>query len=300
MTREEKRPLVSVLIPVFNGAEFLVETVESIYRSSYRNFEIILVDDGSTDASVALCEKLDKRFKKVRFYAFPKNKGLTRVLNFGISKARGKYVARINQDDLMVKKRLKWQVEFLESNPGHVAVGGYTKWIDKEGKRLDTVKFPLSDEKLREQWMVLSPFADPAVMYRKVAVRKTRGYMQSYWPVDDVQMWYQLGRLGKLANLPKILTLVRWYDGAGSVRFHKLQMKKVWKTHMYARKQVRRPNVMEWGFWLGQLVAGWVLPARVNWYVYRVMRRWQNMEWKPSVSLPRSREVVRPSFVLAE
>ncbi len=286
MKKKNTTPLVSVLIPVFNGAQYLVEAVESVYQSTYTNFEIILVDDGSTDASVALCEKLDKRYSKVRFFGFNKNRGLTRVLNFGISKAKGKYIARINQDDLMVKKRLEWQVEFLENNPDHVAVGGWIRMFSNNKKGFETVRFAQTDEELKKMWLMLSPFSDPTVMYRKDTFLQTKGYSQKFWPGDDVHMWYQLGSLGKLANLPKILTKVRWHNGAGSIKFHKLQMQKTWELHMYARKHIAKPSTFIWIFWIAELLAGYVLPPRINWMVYRIIKRTLALNWSFGVSMP--------------
>lgn len=276
MNKGTKQLLVSVLIPVFNGAKFLERTIESIQKSTYKNFEIILVDDGSTDESRKVCHALEKRFKNVRFYFFKKNKGMTRSLNFGISKAKGKYIARINQDDLMVPLRLTKQVKFLEENPDCVAVGGCIKFFTDKVPSLDIVSFPLTDKEIRKTWFFLSPFSDPTVMYRKSTYLQTKGYSQKMWPADDVHMWYQLGRIGKLANLPTVLTKVRWHEGAGSIRYHKIQMKKTWEIHQWAKKNVGIPNLATQIFWIVQYVAGIVLPAQVNWYVYRLIRKLQS------------------------
>lgn len=275
MNKSTKQSLVSVLIPVFNGAKFLEKTIESIQKSTYKNFEVILIDDGSTDESRKICHALEKRFKNIRFYFFEKNKGMTRSLNFGISKAKGKYIARINQDDLMVPSRLIKQVKFLEENLDCVAVGGYIRFFTDKTPNLDIVRFPLTDGKIRGNWLLLSPFSDPTVMYRKSAYLQTKGYSQKMWPADDVHMWYQLGQIGKLANLPTVLTKVRWHEGAGSIKYHKIQMKKTWKVHQWAKKNVGIPNLATQIFWVVQYAAGIIFPAQVNWYVYRLIRKLQ-------------------------
>lgn len=268
-----KNTLVTVVIPVFNGAQFIEDTIKSIFKSTYKNFEIIMVDDGSSDHSKVVCTKIAKRSKRIRFYSFEHNKGMDRALNLAISKAKGKYIARINQDDLMRSTRLQRQVDFLENNEDHVAVGGYTRLFTKTNKSFDTIKFPLKDQDLKAIWMKLSPFADPAVMYRKSAYLKTKGYSQKMWPVDDVHMWYMLGKIGKLANLPVIVTEVRWHENAGSVKYHKIQMQKLWEVHVWANKNVEKAKLTDWGFWIAQRIAGTLFGPQFNWAVYRIIKK---------------------------
>ena len=273
MTNKQAKPLVSVLIPVYNGIPYLVETVESVFASTRLPVEVILVDDGSTDGSKAKCRKLNTKYFQVTYIDFKQNGGMTRCLNAGIKQAMGKYVARINQDDLMVKGRLEKQVKFLETHPDHVAVGSFIRMFTNDNPDFDVVTFPVTDEELKRVWLTLSPFSDPSVMYRKDAVLKTKGYSQTMWPADDVHMWYQLGSIGKLANIPEFLTKVRWHEGAGSIRSHRLQMQKTWEVHMWAAQNIRKPSVGEYAFWSIQYLAGKALPPQVNWFVYRTLRK---------------------------
>lgn len=276
-------PLVSVLIPVYNGTEFLDQAIESVLNSTYKNTEIILVDDGSTDKSQARCKVYEKKYPHVRFYGFRKNKGMTRCLNFGVKKAHGKYIARLNQDDIMMPNRLAKQVAFLESNPDHVIVGGAIKLFTNDNPHFDKVYFTLTDQEIRDQWLYVSPYSDPTVMYRKDAWSKTDGYSQYFWPADDVHMWYQLGSLGKMANLPTIMTKVRWHEKAGSIAGHRRQMIKTWQVHLWAKEMIRKPTLNEQIFWIGQLVAGFVFPAQFNWWVYRQLRKVQTHKLKFSI-----------------
>lgn len=283
-TKKPYKPKVTVLIPVYNGAPFLEETVKSVFASTKLPIEVILVDDGSTDGSKLKCHALEKRFKHLHFYDFANNRGMTRCLNFGIAKARGEYIARINQDDLMVKGRLEKQVAFLEAHPEHVAVGSFVELFTQDKPHYDSIAFPTTDEELKRVWMTLSPFADPSVMYRRATVAKTKGYNQSMWPADDVHMWYQLGMLGKLANIPEYLTRVRWHQGAGSIKSHRLQMEKTWEVHMWAAEHIRKPSLGEYVFWVGEHVAGRLFPPQLNWYVYRLLRKlWKKRKLSPKL-----------------
>jgi len=280
----KKQPLVSIIIPVYNGSPFLEETVSSIQKSKYRNFEVILVDDGSTDESKKLCRKLEKRYRNVRFFGFNKNQGMTRVLNYGIKKAVGEFIARINQDDLLLPNRLGLQLKFLKDNPDHVAVGGAISLFSRQNDEIDTIFFPLTDEAIRKQWLSLSPFSDPTVMYRKSAFLQTNGYSQDFWPADDVHMWYQLGKIGKLANLPKVVTRVRWHKGAGSIKGHRLQIKKTWVVHKWAKEFVEKPDLKTRLFWVMEYLAGSIFPPQFNWAVYRLIRDFQFRFSSPKTS----------------
>lgn len=270
-------PLVSVLIPVYNGTEFLDEAIQSVLKSTYKNLEIILVDDGSSDQSREKCQIYATKYPHVSFYGFKKNRGMTRCLNFGVRKAKGKYIARINQDDIMMPRRLAQQVRFLETHPNHVVVGGAIQLFTATESEFDVLQFPLSDEAIRQQWMTLSPYSDPTVMYRKNVWLKTEGYSQFFWPADDVHMWYQLGSLGKMANLPQVLTKVRWHEDCGSLKSHRRQMIKTYEVHRWASEFIAKPTATTRLFWLSQLLAGLLFPPTFNWGVYRLIRKSQRL-----------------------
>ncbi|OGK39136.1 hypothetical protein A3F34_00580 [Candidatus Roizmanbacteria bacterium RIFCSPHIGHO2_12_FULL_44_10] len=264
--------MVSVIIPVFNGAEYLKETVVSALNSAYPRFEILLIDDGSKDTSKIICKQLAKQYGKVRYYSFARNKGLGRVLNFAIKKARGEYICRINQDDRMYRFRLKTQVDFLKENRDVVAVGSYVKQFTPEGKTR-IITYLEKDEDIKKLWHIVSPFADPSVMYKKSAVLKAGLYDQSFWPADDTQLWYRMGMVGKLANIPKPLVEVRWHDNAASVKYFKKLALSTLKMHLWADENIEKVSLTIKAYWLIQFVAGMLLSPQMNWYVYRILKR---------------------------
>lgn len=266
-------PLVSVIVPVYNGAKYLKETLDSILKNDYPRYEILLVDDGSTDASPDICREYARLHPCIRSYIFHENKGLTAALNHAVHEAQGEYIARINQDDLMQATRLTKQVSFLESHPDHSTVGSAIRLFDNGNNTVDTVSFPLDDAEIKKNWLVFSPFADPAVMYRKTAFLRTEGYQRQFWPVDDVHMWYQLGLQGKLANLPDVLTDVRWHNEAGSIKSHRTQVQKLYRLHLWANQHIRKGNAFEWLFWISQYAAGVLFHPRFNWFVFRLLRK---------------------------
>lgn len=266
-------PLVSIVIPVHNGGQFLKATLQSILKTTYPTYEVILVDDGSTDGSKNICDDFSIQYDHVHSFSWRGNKGLADTLNFAIQKAKGTYIARVNQDDLIAPDRLTLQVSFLDSHSEYSTVGSAIRLFDNKNQTIDTVSFPKTDEEIKKNWLMFSPFADPAVMYRKSSFLKTNAYQKRFWPVDDVHMWYELGKQGKLANLPQVLTQVRWHNEAGSIKNHRIQVQNLFHLHLWANRHIRRANIVEWIFWISQWFAGYLFPPQLNWYVFRLLRK---------------------------
>jgi glycosyltransferase involved in cell wall biosynthesis len=266
------KPLVTVVIPVFNGASYLKEAVSSVAKSTFKSFEIILIDDGSKDASKTLCRHLSKKYKNIRFYSLKKNRGLGRVLNFAIKKAKGKYICRLNQDDIMLPNRIKTQVNFLEKNPDVVAVGSWIKLFEENGKT-QIVKFLETDEQIKKIWLIVSPFADPSVMYRKEIALKVGGYKQEFWPGDDTHLWYRMGKIGKLANIQKPLVKVRYHKGAASIKYFRKLTESTYRMHRWANQYIQPAPIYIQAFWILQFICGMTLPADWNWKIYRIIKK---------------------------
>lgn len=265
-------PTVTVIIPIFNGASFLLDAVRSVQKSTYRKFEMLLINDGSTDQSKFVCKELSGKYPNVRFYDFHTNKGLGRVLNFALKKARGKYICRLNQDDLMLPHRLKTQIEYLDSHPAVVAVGSSIRLFD-ENNQWQTIQFLPTDKQIKEVWHIISPFSDPSVMYRKETALNVGGYDQSFWPADDTQLWYKMGMHGKLANLQKPVVNVRWHKNAGSVKFFRKLADSTYRMHNWADTHIEKAPWYVHVFWIAQYICGMLLPTQFNWDVYRILKR---------------------------
>lgn len=270
--RNNHKPLVSVVIPVFNGARYIEETVESVQKSSYKKFEILLIDDGSNDHSKHVCEALDNKYRNVRFFTFRKNRGLGRVLNFALRTAHGKYICRINQDDRMLPHRIKTQVRYLESNPDVAALGSSIKLFDNNGGH-QLVKFLERDDEIKSMWYIVSPFSDPSVMYRRDVALEAGGYDQNFWPADDTHLWYRMGMLGKLANLPEPVVEVRWHNEAASVMFFRKLALATYRMHRWTHENIAPASWYIRLYWIIQLIAGLTLTPQLNWGVYRVMKK---------------------------
>lgn len=125
-------PLVSVIMPAYNGEKYIGDAIESVLNQSYDNFELIIVEDKSTDNTLEVIQKyIDSR---LFLYLNSQNRGIAYSTNLGIAKSKGKYIALLDDDDIALKRRLEWQVNFLEEHKDIDIVGGRSALIDSEGK----------------------------------------------------------------------------------------------------------------------------------------------------------------------
>lgn len=206
------KPLVSVVMSVYNTKpSYLEEAVKSILDQSYSNFEFILIDDASKENIHALVKEIND--PRIRYFRNSENKGLTVSLNRGIGYASGKYIARMDSDDLSLRDRFQKQVDYLEKNPSVSVLGtrsvtfGYKKRIDQ---------LPLEHEKIKAALLLNSPLIHPTVMMRSSLVKKYL-YNEQFRTAQDYELWSRLIWKTKFANLPQILLKRRLHKNQISV-----------------------------------------------------------------------------------
>lgn len=195
------RPLVSVVIPVHNGEKYIKEALNSCLNQTYKNIEIIVVDDKSTDNTLNILREYESKDSRVNVIPVEKQNGLGNVLNIGIRASKGQYIARMDADDVMYPSRIEKQVEYMQSNPGCVAVGGQIDIIDGDGKVVDYRKYALEDRDIKKNRFLHQPFAHPAVTLRKSTLEEVGLYPENMWKVEDVKLFFLLGQKGEFHNL---------------------------------------------------------------------------------------------------
>lgn len=200
-------PLVSVVMPCHNGAQYISEAIRSVLAQSYVNWELIVVDDGSTDDSLSIVKSMkDSRITLVRN---KKNYGICHSLNKGIKRAKGKYIARLDADDMMLPGRLSAQIEFMEQHPDYAVVGGNHIVMDMDGMPLGMTAYPETDKEIRFFANIFNPFAHSSVMIRKAVLEEGYRYSNKYPYCEDYHLWMQIIRKHKLHNLQQTITLYR-------------------------------------------------------------------------------------------
>ena len=212
-----RAPAVTVLMPVFNGERYLREAVTSILGQSFRDFELLIVDDGSTDASAAIIEELKRNDSRVRS-RFQSNQGHVAALNAGLESVRGNYIARMDADDVARPGRLEAQVRFLENHPDIGVVGTAATLIDGDGRESGVVRFPSSHGAVRWALCFGSPIIHPSAMIRADVLRQAGGYDAEMRHAEDYDLWLRISRISRLANLEEPLLLLRKHGGNVSER----------------------------------------------------------------------------------
>jgi len=195
--------LVSVVLPTHNRAQYLGKAVKSVLSQTYKNIELIIVNDASTDGTSGILPGFSKEDERVIIVTNHVNLGYERSLNKGVEGARGKYIARIDDDDSWSDpQKLEKQVEFLENNKDHVLVGGGAIWIDKGGKEIFKYILPQEDEEIRKKILLNNCFVHSSVVFRKEDWKKAGKYDEKL-TYCDWALWLELGKFGKLYNFPE-------------------------------------------------------------------------------------------------
>lgn len=200
-------PTISVVMPVYNAKPFLGEAIESILGQTYKDFEFIIINDGSTDGSKKIIESYAKKDKRI-VVINQKNHGLVYSLNKGIAMAKGKYIARMDSDDISYPMRLERQLRIINSRQGVIVVGATYEAIDEEGNKLGITVVSTVDEDIKRELFCRCPFAHGSVLIDKNAIKKVNGYLQRV-PVEDYDLWIRLSSEGKFYNTKEILFAYR-------------------------------------------------------------------------------------------
>lgn len=218
-------PNVSVVMPVHNAERYLEEAAESILGQAFPAFELLLVENGSTDSSGAICERLAARDPRVRVITLSQ-RGFTAALNAGLAATQAKYVARMDADDVSHPTRLALQVDYLDAHPECVAVGAAIEVIDEDRVQIaHRTYFETHDEIMTALLNGhSSTLAHPVVMMRRDALTTAGGYDAEHWPSEDLALWFRLAELGKLANLPATLLKYRRHRATVGVEHHQQQL----------------------------------------------------------------------------
>ena len=197
-------PMLSVIMPVYNAERYLAEAVESVLHQTFPDFEFIIVDDGSTDASLARLRHYAEQDARIRLSSRP-NAGWVQRLIEAVPLAAGKYIARMDADDVSLPQRFERQVRFLEENPEYVVVGSKVLLIDSDGAPLKYMGEKLRHEEIDGAHLRGEGGAiiHPAAMIRTEAMRAIGGYR--LLRDEDLDLFLRLAEYGKVANLPDVL-----------------------------------------------------------------------------------------------
>lgn len=200
------KPLVSIILPVHNDGKFLPDCLKSLRSSKYRNFEVIAIDDGSSDDSYKILRNFKKNFKKLRVYRNVKRYGIVMTLNRLMKKTKGELISFMDTDDLNHPQRIKKQAEFLLKNPEVVAVGTQSYFINRKGITKSKSTFPLQNNEIyRSPLHGLSMQFESVMINRNLLPKDILNFEEGALPFIYSDFLIKILPYGKFANLPNFL-----------------------------------------------------------------------------------------------
>jgi glycosyltransferase involved in cell wall biosynthesis len=247
--------VISILLPVYNSSATIEKAIESLLRQTYGDFEVVAVDDGSTDGTTEILHHLEKRDSRVRPVIAP-HAGLVPALNLGLTHCRGEFLARMDGDDICHPERLRLQLDYMTAHPEVSVVSSLVCSFPRSAMREGFKKYELwlnsltSHEEIAHDIFVESPVAHPSVLLRTAELRKLGGYQEHGWP-EDYDLWLRYFTAGKrFAKVPE--TLLFWRAHKSRLTFtdsrYALENFIRAKAH-YLAKMLKKehPEVIIWG-----------------------------------------------------
>jgi glycosyltransferase involved in cell wall biosynthesis len=202
-------PLVSVIMPVYNGGSILRNAIESIVNQTYKEWEFIIIDDGSTDNT----EEIIKEYKDNRIRYVKQSKcGVTLSLNKGIGISKGEFIARQDADDISLPTRLEKQINFLKENKDISLLGTFTNLIDKNGRLIETKTFPTNNEELQKEIKVSNPFIHGSIVMKKESLKEVGLYREQFFMCQSYDLWLRISEKCNIAIYPEALYNFRIWE----------------------------------------------------------------------------------------
>lgn len=266
-------PVISVLLSVYNAAQHVSLAIESILNQSVTDFELIIVDDCSSDASWGICKKYAQRDNRIVVVRNKLNLGGCKTLNVGLRLARGRYIARQDNDDWSYPDRLEKQLEFMEAHPDVGIVGGSMEIMNEDGKVIGKRTYNLTDSEIRNKIFRYSPFCHPLVMFRKSILDAVGEYNSAYAPADDYDLYFRIGKLSKFANLNEVLLKYRVVSTSlTNSRTKKMELATVKVRSLYQSDNGYSACLLDRIYNYLHFVSIFAVPSKLKIYLFNLVR----------------------------
>lgn len=263
---KKKTPLVSVLMPVYNAEQYLKPALDSILCQTFSDFELIAINDGSTDSSGDILDEYQKADPRI-VVVHRENKGLVATLNEAIDLSRGTYLARQDSDDLSFSKRFEKQVEILDAQPRTVLVTGSFEVFDEDDEYLYREILPEKNEDIARAMYLRNPIGHSSVMFRKDTCLLVGKYSDTVGPTEDYELWCRLASEGDFHALES--AVFRWrVNTKGITSTKNAEQVAIMRRHLKQRWQQRLPGV----------ISTKQLRARGNYYLSNFKKRGVSMK----------------------
>lgn len=243
MADTSNRPAASVLLPVYNAGNYLGKAIESVLTQSFTDFELLLLNDGSSDGSLEILERYSAKDTRCRVHSWP-NRGLIATLNEGIRLAKAEIIFRMDADDICHPARFEKQMAYLDQHPECVALGSRVMLIDPDGQPIMTFVDATTHDTIDQAHFTGRGGAipHPSAAMRKSVLTKLGGYREAFPHAEDIDLFLRLAEVGQLANLPEVLLDYRQHLSSIGYKHRDVQMT---STRRAVAEAARRRSIPE-------------------------------------------------------
>jgi len=269
----KNKPLISVVMPVYNAKKYVGKAIESILNQTFNKFELIIVNDFSTDETMDVITSFSKKDSRIKIINNNTRLDIGNSLNRGIAFASSNIIARMDADDISIPDRLELQFKLINSSRNIAVVGANIIIMDTAENYIATRTYPKSSDELKACLFKYSPFAHPVVMFKKDMFNEAGGYDPKYSPTEDLDLWFRLGVKYRFASVSKNLLKYRLYEKSSSHKVIKSLELLVFKIRINAIfRYGYRPAIGDIAYNLLQFITLWFTPAKLRIKMYNVLR----------------------------
>lgn len=239
------KPFVSVLIPAYNAEKYISEALQSVLDQTYEEFEIVIIDDNSTDTTWEVIQSFADQDSRIKPYQNEENLKVVQTRNkaFRLASDKAKYYAIMDADDIMLPTRLQRQITFLETNDDYGIVGGDLVLIDEESKAIKERQYPHTDSEIRQEMGWRNMIPQPATTLRAKVIDELGGYeVGPYDRAQDYELWCRIGTKYKLGNLRGAVLKYRMFKGQGKYTHLKETIKSTLRVQGKYRSEYMNPK----------------------------------------------------------
>ncbi len=268
-----KKPKISVVLPVFNAEKYIGAAIQSVLDQSFADFELIIVDDASTDSTPLIINTYAKSDSRIKVITNKKNLYIAQALNKGISHAKSAVIARMDADDICLPQRFKRQYWLLTQNPNVAVVGCNIIIIDEDGNEIGKRKYYSDSDMLKKRIFRYSPFAHPTTMFRKAVFDESGGYDPKWSPSEDIDLWIKIGKKYEFANIQDFEFKYRVFsDSHSNKKLRKVELMTIQLRYNAATRYGYKGSIGDIFYNIVELLTVYLIPVTFRYKLFNLVR----------------------------